>query len=181
MVYLRPGNWPTADASAYERFVDLWAAIVVDRVVRGDRVHLFVTDPADMKAVADVRGKLDARTRDKCSINEHRTPDALLTFFRQMDIVVSSRLHGVLLAINTGRPVLAISHERKVRAVMGDVGLTAYCTDLPTVSAEQVSAMLRELTKNLGSCERKLAEYVSWARAAIRQQDEMLPHLMRRR
>jgi len=181
MVYLRPGNWPTADASAYERFVDLWAAIVVDRVGRGDRVHLFVTDPADMKAVLDVCAKLDARTRDYCSINEHRTPDALLTFFRQMDVVVSSRLHGVLLAINTGRPVLAISHERKVRAVMGDVGLTAYCTDLPTVSAEQACATLRELTKNLASCERRLAEYVSWARAAIRQQDEMLPHLMRRR
>lgn len=181
MVYLRPGNWPTSDATAYQRFVDLWAAMVVDRVASGDRVHLFVTDPADMKAVMDVWGNLDAATRNCCSIAKHDTPDALLAFFGQMDIVVSSRLHGVLLAINAGRPVLAISHERKVRAVMSDVGMTAYCTDLPTANPEQVSGKLRDLTNDLPACERRLAEYVSFARAAIRQQDEILPHLMRRR
>jgi polysaccharide pyruvyl transferase WcaK-like protein len=181
MVYMRPGSWPNENALEYERYVSLWADLVSDRVARGDRVHLFVTDPADMKSVDDVWKRLDDATRAFCSIADTNSPDRLLNFFRDLDVVVSSRLHGVLLAIVAARPVLALSHERKVRAVMSDAGVSTFCADLPTATIEQITSSFTSLTEQLGTCEQRLCDYVTVARNAIKRQEALLPDLLRRR
>ena len=181
MVYMRPGSWPNESLAEYQRYLTLWAGLVSDRVGRGDRVHLFVTDPADMNAVRDLWDQLDAAARAGCSIEGANTPDALLELFRRLDVVVSSRLHGVLLAIVAGRPVLALSHERKVRAVMSDAGIDSFCADLPTATMDQIAERLGNLTDQLDACARRVRDYAAIARGAVREQDEMLPRLLRRR
>jgi polysaccharide pyruvyl transferase WcaK-like protein len=181
MVYMRPGSWPNEDVGQYRRYVELWADLVSDRVARGDRVHLFVTDPADMDAVADVWALLDHSARAGSAVVNATTPDTLLDFFRGLDFVISSRLHGVLLAIVAGRPVLALSHERKVRAVMSDAGVSSYCADLTNADMNQVRERLADLIGKLDSCARGLTEFASRTRAAVRRQEELLPDLLRRR
>ena len=181
MVYLRPNSWPTENRADYERFVGLWADLAKSRVARGDRVHLFVTDPADMDAVTDVWARLDQGTRAGCSIDEATTPNALIELFRRLDMVVSSRLHGVLLAIVAARPVLALSHERKVRTLMRDAGVTTFSTDLTTASQEEIGERLDRLSDQLEACSAKLNDYVKVARAAVLRQEELLPNLLRRR
>lgn len=181
MIYMRPGSWPHENLAEYQRYIALWTDLVVDRVSRGDRVHLFVTDPADMDAVQEVWARLDAMTRIRCSVAHATTPDTLLEFFRRLDLVVSSRLHGVLLAIVAGRPVLALSHERKVRTLMSDAGIPTFCVELKTATMSQAGGRLSDLTGQLDPCARRLREYVALASAAVRQQEEMLPQLLRRR
>lgn len=181
MVYMRPGSWPNEDLGQYQRYVELWADLVSDRVARGDRVRLFVTDPADMDAVRDVWARLDDSARAGCAVAHATTPDTLLEFFRGLDFVISSRLHGVLLAIVAGRPVLALSHERKVRAVMSDAGVASFCADLTNVDMNHIRERLADLTGQLDSCARGLSEFASRTRAAVRRQEELLPDLMRRR
>jgi polysaccharide pyruvyl transferase WcaK-like protein len=180
MAFMRPRSWPKGNIGAYERYVALWADLVTDRVSRGDRVHLFVSDPTDMEAVSEVWSALDAKTREACTIANAPTPDALLDFFRGLDAVVSSRLHGVLLAIVATRPVLALSHERKVRALMNDAGSSLFCLDLATAGIAQVSERLADLTTELESCSHRHARYVTTARAAVREQEEVLSDLLRR-
>ena len=179
MVYLRPGSWPREDRVAYARIVALWADLVTARVVQGDRVHLFVSDPGDMSAVWEVWARLSDQARAGCSVSQAKTPDQLLEFFRGIDVVISSRLHGVLLALVAGRPVLALSHERKVRAVMTDAGMFNFSTDLTTATIDQVQATLRNLVGQLDECSQNLREYVARARAAIHRQEEFLPQLLK--
>lgn len=181
MVYLRPGSWPIENLVEYQRMVALWANLVMAIVARGDRVHLFVSNPGDMAAVRDVWELLGAESRAGCTIEEAKSPDALLELFRGWDVVVASRLHGVLLAIVSARPVLALSHERKVRAAMSDAGLTDFCADLTTASVDQVTGMLGNLIDQLDPCVRRLREHVAEASHAIRQQDELMPRLLKRR
>ena len=179
MTYLRPGSWPNEDAAEYQRLIGLWSDLVSACVEEGNRVQLFVSDPADMVAVKDVWDRLTEEARAATSINQALSPDALLEFYRGLDLAISSRLHGVLLAMVAGRPVIALSHERKVRTVMGDAGVSAFCADLTTATVVETLEMLRELTANLGSCEVRLREYVAQARAAVRQQQELLPRLIK--
>jgi polysaccharide pyruvyl transferase WcaK-like protein len=181
MVYMRPGSWPQSNPVEYDRYVSLWADLITDRVGRGDRVHLFVTDPSDMKSVEEVWARLADSVRAGCSVADATSPDALLDLFRRLDVVVSSRLHGVLLAIVAGCPVLALSHERKVRAVMSDTGIAAFCADLPTATIDDVTALFVELTGQLEPCARRVRDYVAVAHAAIEQQEQLLPNLLRRR
>ena len=181
MVYLRPGSWPIEDQAGYERLIALWANLVTAIVARGDRVHLFVSNPGDMAAVSDIWELLGDATRADCTIAEAQSPNALLEFFRGLDVVISSRLHGVLLAIVSARPVLALSHDRKVRAVMSDSGVSDFCVDLTTATVEQVTGILLNLTDQLDPCARRLREYVEAASNALRQQNELLPQLLKRR
>jgi polysaccharide pyruvyl transferase WcaK-like protein len=181
MVYLRPGSWPTADERRYHRLIELWTDIVVAAVARGDRVHLFVSNPSDMPAVRDVWERLDERTRDACRIVEAENPNALLEVFRGLDVIISSRLHGVLLAIVAARPVVALAHERKVAAVMTDAGVPEFCIDLTTATAHQVEDLLRGFEDQLEPCARRLSEYVTAASRSVRKQDELMPQLLKRR
>jgi polysaccharide pyruvyl transferase WcaK-like protein len=181
MVYKRPGSWPSENLEEYRRYIELWARLASDRVARGDRVHFFTTDPADMSAVQDVWDLLSDVIRAGCSIERASSPNSLLDFFRRLDVVISSRLHGVLLAIVAGRPVLALSHERKVRAVMNDAGVSSFCADLNTVNMDQIEQHLTSLTGQLDTCARRLRDYSASARSAVQQQDEIIPTLLRRR
>jgi polysaccharide pyruvyl transferase WcaK-like protein len=79
------------------------------------------------------------------------------------------------------RPVLGLSHERKVRAVMNDAGVEAFCLDLPTASLDQVTTSLGSLLDELDPCARQLRDYAASARAAVRQQQDLLPDLLRNR
>jgi polysaccharide pyruvyl transferase WcaK-like protein len=179
MVYLRPGSWPNEDPVGYERLVALWAGVVSARVACGDRVHLFVSDPSDMDAVWDVWARLDGAAKAGCSVVQARNPDMLLDFYRHLDIVISSRLHGVLLAIVAGRPVIALAHERKVRAVMNDAGVSTFCGDLMTTTKGQIEANLRQLTGQLEPCARRLRDYASRAAAAVYEQEDLVAHLLK--
>jgi polysaccharide pyruvyl transferase WcaK-like protein len=180
MVYLRPGSWPIEMHVGYKRLVELWSSLVTATVARGDRVHLFVSNPADMPAVWDVWEKLGDATRAGCTIAQAESPNALLDVYRGLDVIISSRLHGVLLAIVSARPVLALSHERKVRAVMNDAGASDFCADLNTATEGQITQMLRELTDQLAPCAQRLSEYVAMASSAVRQQDALMPQLLKR-
>jgi polysaccharide pyruvyl transferase WcaK-like protein len=181
MVYLRPGSWPVEDQSGYDRLIELWADLVTAIAARGDRVHLFVSNPGDMTAVRDIWELLGEGTRTSCKIAQAESPNALLEFFRGLDVVISSRLHGVLLAIVSARPVLALSHDRKVRAVMGDSGVSEFCVDLRTAKVDEVIRILQNLTDQLEPCAKRLRDYVETASTALREQDDMLPQLLKRR
>jgi polysaccharide pyruvyl transferase WcaK-like protein len=179
MVFMRPGNWPHHDGAAYHNYVGLWADLVAQRVALGDRVHLFVTDPADMHAVRDVLARLVDSDRAQCVVAEANTPAELLELFRRLDVVVSSRLHGVLLAIVAGRPVLALAHERKVRAVMGDAGAESFCIDLRSVTTDQAGTRLCEVLDQSDIYARRLRDYAQSARNAVLSQQKGLVDLMR--
>jgi len=180
MVYLRPGSWPIEDEAEYRKYVALWASLISDRVALGDRVHLFVTDPADMDAVDDVIALLDADTKSNCFVDHAITPRELLEFFRRMDVVVSSRLHGVLLSIVAGRPVLALSHERKVRTLMKDVEMPELALELKTTTPPEIGSTLETLVSDLDSHARRLRSYAAAARRSVARQEELLPQLLRK-
>jgi polysaccharide pyruvyl transferase WcaK-like protein len=179
MVYLRPGSWPLENQQEYRRLIAMWAELVTATVRNGDRVHLFVSSPSDMTAVHDVAELLESDARAACTVLQHLTPDALLDFFSGLDVVVSSRLHGVLLGIVAARPVLALSHERKVAALMQDAGIANFCIDLKSATVDQIMATLNKLTENAEACQNRMREYVAAASLALRKQDEILPQLLK--
>lgn len=179
MVYLRPGSWPIENSLEYRRLIAMWAEVVTVTVRNGDRVHLFVSSPSDMTAVRDVVDLLESDTREGCTVLHHLTPNALLDFFGGLDVIISSRLHGVLLGIVAAKPVLALSHERKVAAVMRDAGVGDFCIDLTSASVDQITATLHKLTADDGACVNRMREYVASAGVALSKQDDMLPRLLK--
>ena len=98
-----------------------------------------------------------------------------------MGVVISSRLHGVLLAMVAGRPVLALSHERKVRTVMTDAGVANYCAELDTASVDQTMELFDKITSDLAASAFQVRDYAHRAASRVRQQQMQLPLLAKSR
>ncbi len=131
MAFADPRSWPEEDAAKYARHVDSVAALVTRLVRAGHPVVLFTSDSPDKLAVDDVlaraHGTLDAAERARITVPEIGNLPDLIGVLRDVDLVVAARLHGVLLSHVVGRPVLAISHERKVATAMSDMGHDEFC------------------------------------------------------
>lgn len=57
----------------------------------------------------------------------------VLNRYASADLVLSSRLHGCILALATGRRVLAVSGDRKVESFMAAAGLSDWVCDLNAI------------------------------------------------
>ncbi len=75
------------------------------------------SSPVDMVASK----KLAALMRGKYSIiTDELTPQELLAVIEKLDLVISMRLHGLIMGLNTGVPVIALTYEEesKIRNLM---------------------------------------------------------------
>ncbi len=134
MAYADPRVWPVQDLARYRRHVDTLAALTVRIVRAGHDVVLFATDSPDRRSLAELRdiaaSQLEGEARARIRVPPVDGVAALMDVLASVDIVVAARLHGVLLGHVAGRPGLAISHERKVRTLMEDMGHERYCIDI---------------------------------------------------
>ncbi len=80
-------------------------------------------------------------------IQVHHAPRVtdFIHLVRGAEIVVASRLHGVILSLGAGCPVLALAHLAKVEAVMHDIGLDAYCLPLQRASSARLCALAGQI------------------------------------
>jgi polysaccharide pyruvyl transferase WcaK-like protein len=61
--------------------------------------------------------------------------EGILDLYASADLIVSSRLHGCIIGLAMGRPVLAISGDRKVESFMGEAGLADWVCDLHQIDS----------------------------------------------
>jgi hypothetical protein len=80
-------------------------------------------------------GREFRETNNRFEPDDRRGLDGVLRAYQCSDVVVSARLHGCVLAVATGRPVLAISGDWKVEAFMEAAGLGAWVLDCADISA----------------------------------------------
>jgi polysaccharide pyruvyl transferase WcaK-like protein len=162
IAYLAPGRWPKQNNAVFRPYFETLVAFVRILIRRGYSVVLFSTDATDRAVVSDM---VDALTQESDldvsgKLNHARThtlPE-LLDQLRQVDYVVASRLHGVLLSHRFLLPVLAISYDRKVDTYMADLGLSEYSVDIHDVTTDSLVEVFEALTEDSESIRSTLLE-----------------------
>lgn len=134
MAYADPRVWPIPDAARYRRHIQSFTDLGVRLVEAGHPVVLFATGGSDGRPVdellAAARARLTPERRALLSAPSLGGVGDLMATLSSVDVVISARLHGIILAHVAGLPALAISHERKVRTLMEDMGHARYCHDI---------------------------------------------------
>ncbi|HKA89878.1 MAG TPA: polysaccharide pyruvyl transferase family protein [Haliangiales bacterium] len=153
MAFADPRFWPEKDRERHRRHVESLAALAARLAGAGHEVVLFATDGSDRRSLAELRARADARL-DAGGRARIRAPDydgvaGLMDVLAGVDIVVAARLHGVLLGHVAGRPALAVSHERKVRTLMEDMGHARWCIDIDDFDPDAGFARLQEIAADL--------------------------------
>jgi len=134
IAYGHAGLWPTADQVQYERYIAELACFVREILRSGDSVTLFSSSSPDDQIFIDLHKNvglgLDSASRGQLFTSTVGTVGELLAVLHSVDLVVASRLHGVLLSFLSGKPAIAISYDRKVTCLMEELGQATYCVDI---------------------------------------------------
>ncbi len=173
MSYLDPRIWPEKDAVAYDRYVNLLADFLHYLVENKYRVSLFATDTADERTIVDVQKALSEKhpaTAGAVTSPEIGTVSGLMTLLGGVDLVVASRLHGVLLSCLMETPTLALSYDRKVSALMRDLNLATFCGDLSTANLSGVIALFQTTAANRDRIRTSLRDAVPACRRQLEDQ-----------
>jgi polysaccharide pyruvyl transferase WcaK-like protein len=160
IAYLSRFYWPERNDDFFRRYLDTLVAFVSWLLDTGRRVLFFATASADRAVVDEVMAALTAHPcaeTDRMGRLAESTAAGLLARLPPVDYVVASRLHGVLLSHLAGKPVLAISYDRKVDTYMTDMGQARYCLNIHGLDLDT----LKESFSSLQAEARSLREAIT--------------------
>jgi polysaccharide pyruvyl transferase WcaK-like protein len=132
--YLGRGRGGVAEAGAYRDYVAKICAFVVWLLDHAYRVRLIIGDLSYVVAPGD-------RLVDRPATSVEQ----LLRHLSEVDLVVATRFHNVLLGLLLGKPAISISYHAKNDALMAEMGLARYCQPIAQLDLERLITQFREL------------------------------------
>jgi len=147
IAYLHPKIWPEKNATEYAKYVQKMATFVKELIKLGHQVVFFTSEGADEIPVTGILELLDSESGLGAATTrqEVKSVESLLKLLSELDLVVASRLHSVLLSCLMECPTLALGYERKVLALMQDLTLADYMCDISLVDNPELIASFRRL------------------------------------
>lgn len=141
MAYRHPTLWARreADADGYASYIGTLAAFCNRLLGQGYDVVLFPTQiRMDVAAVRDVLDRISPELAHRVRQWPVGGVAELVECLASVDIVVSSRFHGVLLSLCAGRPVLSLAYQRKCNELLEELGEGQFGLDIHDFSAQRL-------------------------------------------
>jgi len=110
-------------------------------------IHPGVSRTIDRMASEDIAALM---TRESIVLAGHYTPQEMLAIIGQMDLVLSMRFHGLVMAVNMGVPPIALTHrcEIKLRNFMKRLEQEDNVLEVNTVSQDDLFDRMRHVLTN---------------------------------
>lgn len=141
--------WTHRHDSSYPNYLDAFVVVSRQLIERGIAVKLLSTqDRMDSDALTYVA---DALSRDAMPNWErvHCTRlDQFMALASRAKLIVSSRLHGLILALVAGTPAVSVAVMRKMTRLMIDAGLSEYNLEIDTLHPNAMTAVVDRAIAN---------------------------------
>ncbi|HZP83110.1 MAG TPA: polysaccharide pyruvyl transferase family protein [Chthonomonadaceae bacterium] len=124
--------------------------------------------PADLQPYAHV-------------LHEFVRPDEFAYFMGQCDLVLSSRLHGGILGLVGGAPILALEYEPKTRGLMRQLDLEDCVLSMRDSSAEEILRRMEAMLRDLPETKRRHRAALERGQALARRNCEIVRAALRHR
>ena len=152
IAYLSKCGWFGDDIAAYEKYINTITKFISILIKNSYSIILFSTDSPDRKIASDIVDSLEKYHKlelaGKVSLAYTDTPEKLFDQLCNVNYVVASRLHGILLSNLCCLPVLAISYDRKVDTYMTDAGFKDYLLKISNTDINLLLNTFESLTNN---------------------------------
>ncbi|HKR29696.1 MAG TPA: polysaccharide pyruvyl transferase family protein, partial [Terriglobales bacterium] len=160
--------------SVHVAYLETLAEFVRWLLARDYDVRLLIGDFTDEPVIAEFQSLLATHIGKQ---DWHRivaepieSLEGLLSQIAETDFVVATRFHNVLLSLFLHKPTIAISFHHKCSSLMSQMGLTEYCNDMNTLTADGLIEQFCRLEKNGHSLTTLLAGKVEEERDALDEQ-----------
>jgi len=145
---------------------------------------LIIGDVGDISVSQEFESLLKASSGtydEECIVNQPALSiEQLLIQIADIDIVVATRFHNVLLALLLNRPVLAISFHHKCASLMDQMGMAEYCHDINHMNAFRLIEQFEDVVRNVEKLKSAIGHWVEQSRSALDEQYSRSVKLPRR-
>jgi len=167
--------WHITDKRKYEAYVGKLAVFADWLVDRGCEVRFIPTQlKVDPAVIGDVRRRMTQHGRpehDKLIVEPTiQCLDDLLSALSELDIMVATRYHGILLSLALHKPVLAVAYHAKSRDLMNWLGQGDYVINGDTFSVDELTGKFPFLEKESGSIASSLRRQTPNFQSAVQAQ-----------
>ena len=149
MVYCHPDLWPVKNENAYRHYIAKLADVVQRLIESRCEIVLVASDTADNHAITDLRENLTQRMGPACLDWLQQPPvESVEDFLRHVSkgqLLIASRLHGVILSHLIETPALALAYDRKVKSHMRVADQSDYCLSIDDFDVDQVLKLVANL------------------------------------
>jgi polysaccharide pyruvyl transferase WcaK-like protein len=175
MAYCDPRFWPIKDLSAYHNYLNSLSSFMSWLLQEGYDVVLFPTQVRmDRLAIEELKAlvleKLPPHLHARLSDVKLQTVEECLALVSRLEIVVTSRLHGVILASLVNTPIIAISPASKVDRLMEDMEMTKYLLNIRQIELPLLINCFLSLKANQTIIRQTMKQNVAKYRLAIMSQ-----------
>lgn len=138
-----PRVWAKKDRAAYERYLDDLTTFCLWLLRQGYPLRVFSGEVSvDLYAWEDLKKRLLEAVPGADVAGMFRAPSmevtGLLAEMAQLDIVITSKFHGVVFCHLLNKPVVALSYHRKIEDLMRSVGHIEHCLNIETFDLESL-------------------------------------------
>jgi len=143
---------------------------------RGLRVHIVCSQSAmDRPFAVRLQELIQPRFSSRIKLCDAPRVGDFLAQVRGANMVIASRLHGAILSLVAGVPVVAISPIRKVTQLMEDVGLADYTVELQNFTSADLIERIRSALDQRPGLQRQVTERVqTFCMTLARTYDDVL-------
>lgn len=96
--------------------------------------------------------------------------DGIRAFMLTLDAVISTRLHGCIIALECGVSAVALSYQPKATGTFTLLGLTEFCLDVDEFDPDMVLFLVRSVLRDGSDARRRVTLAVDTAKRAIELQ-----------
>ena len=109
-------------------------------------------------------------------INDELTPQELLAVIENLDLVISMRLHGLIMGLNAGVPVIALTYEEesKIRNLMERLNQEKNLFSVNGLSYQRLLDRIEHLVFDKDDTDRQFQESVSSIRAEAERCNQLV-------
>ena len=163
-------TWAHGGDDRHEIYLQHLAAACEWTAERGLRVRIVCSQgKMDGPTAARLAEMIQPRFSGRVEVRDaQRVPD-FLAEVRGAQIVIASRLHGAILSLVAGVPVVAISPLPKVAQLLNDVGLSEYCVDLQDFTDTDLIERIRVALDHRSSLQGQVRARTQAFRTGLRQ------------
>jgi polysaccharide pyruvyl transferase WcaK-like protein len=174
IAFAHPDVWPKPNKRAYAAYCSVMAEFIRCQLLAGHKIVLFVTDGIDERAAQDVLEilhlEVPSELSDRVSFYLGSGLGPILERVRQLDAVIASRLHGVIISQMLGVPTVALAYDRKVTTHMSQIGQSDLCIEIVGCTLDALQSTAGRLLSNLPDRRRHLQTIQKhWRREVIEQ------------
>ncbi len=175
--------WYLTDEKKYQTYIGKLAAFADWLVGRGCVVHFIPTQlKVDPAVIDDVRRRMTSNGKpeyDKLIVQPTiHSLDDLLSALSELDIMVATRYHGILLSLALHKPVMAIAYHDKSRDLMNWLGQGDYVMKGETFSVDDLTDRFPVLEKESESIASALRQQTPDFQSSVQAQYDEVFKLM---